>query len=249
MNTAKLYAVTQPVPGYEYHGEVVPEGLSPEAAIVWMARITSPKQRHEDAAGLLSFLVRESHWSPFDMVDLILDARTSRAIMAQVLRHWSARFQEFSQRYAQVQHGEKIDWSHLEVREAPASGSNRQGSAKFADPERQRLENARAQEACERAEAVYRQMIEDGVAPESARMVLPLATPTTFFMKGSVRTWMTYFWQRIDGHAQEEHRELARAMFVHFEAQFPIIAEMVKTHKPQVVRLFDKGSDNPSFLA
>jgi len=192
-----------------------------------MARVSSPNQRTEDAEKLLTYLVTHNHWSPFDMVDMVCEIETSRAIMAQILRHWSFRFQEFSQRYSVV--ADKQDWTHVEAREK--ARTNRQGSG-----ETDTSNTLWMQSICDGCESEYQKLIRDyNLAPESARMILPLATPTRAYMKGSVRSWMTYFWQRLDHHAQKEHRELATQLFEIFRAHFPVIAHLVSTHKPCII--------------
>lgn len=215
MNAPTLFAVTTPA-----------NGMSAEDSIVFMARVSSPNQRTEDAEKLLTYLVQHGHWSPFDMVDMTVEIETSRAIMAQILRHWSFRFQEFSQRYAAVPEG--INWEHVEAR--VKGSTNRQGSLdtdNFVTNEMQSL--------CNDLGDYYKDLISNGIAPETARMILPLATPTRAYMKGSVRSWMTYFWQRCTPHAQKEHRELAEQLFAIFETQFPVISRLVKTYKPAII--------------
>lgn len=221
MKPPELFAITIPLMS---HPDSV--AMTPEESIVYMARVSSPNQRTEDSEKLLTYLVKHGHWSPFDMVDMTLKIETSRAIMAQILRHWSFRFQEFSQRYAAVSKG--IDWSHVEAR--AKGSSNRQGSidmpAHYSDPLRS---------SCEVSEMDYKDALNVGIAPECARMVLPLATPTQAYMKGSVRSWMTYFWQRLDSHAQKEHRQLAEQMFEIFKQEFPITASLVGKYKPTLI--------------
>jgi len=222
MQYAKPFAVSVPdITALDEAGN----RMTAEKSIAFMARVSSPNQRTEDAEKLLVYLVKNGHWSPFDMVDMTLEIQTSRAIMAQVLRHWSFRFQEFSQRYADVK---ELDFSSLEMRKAGAT--NRQASL-----EEDKLATMSAQSYCSMNANIYKELIDRGIASESARMVLPLATPTRAYMKGSVRSWMTYFWQRLDGHAQKEHRELAEMCFTHFEAEFPVIAGLVKKYKPQII--------------
>lgn len=212
----KLIAVTSPVDGH----------MTPEESIVYMARVSSPNQRTEDADKLLTYLVKHGHWSPFDMVDMTVEIETSRAIMAQVLRHSSFRFQEFSQRYAEAKN---LDFSDLEIRLKHEAG-NRQGSGESSS-----LLSEHAIFEAGKAAAEYEWLLDCGVAPESARMVLPLCTPTRAYMKGSVRSWMTYFWQRCNPHAQKEHRELAELIFDIFCLQFPVIGGLVKKYKPQII--------------
>lgn len=211
-----------------------PEGhlLTAEDFIVYCARVSNPSNQHnlETAPKLLAYLVKQGHWSPFDMVHMTCFIHTSRAIMAQVLRHWSFRFQEFSQRYSAIADG--TDWSHVEGR-IKAQGGNRQGSATVDFTACDFM-----QDRCRDAAENYQSLIdhkESPIAPECARMIMPLATPTTAYMTGSVRSWMTYFWQRLDAHAQKEHRELASGLFDIFREQFPNVAQMVATHRPTVI--------------
>lgn len=219
MKTPKLIGITIPAI----------EGLSPEEFIAYTARVSNPSNQmnNETAPRLLTYLVKNSHWSPFDMVDMIVEVETSKAIAIQMLRHWSFRFQEFSQRYAEVS---ELDYNHVEAR--LKGSSNRQGSLESDD-----VLTKFSQTCCDSAAMNYRHLLAGEIAPESARMVLPMATLSTLYVKGSVRSWMTYFWQRLDTHAQKEHRELAQGIFTIFEENFPVIAELVRTHKPQVVEM------------
>lgn len=214
----KLIAITQPFI----------EGVSPEEFIAYTARISNPSNQMNSATApkLLAYLVKHSHWSPFDMVDMVVEVTTSKAIAIQMLRHWSFRFQEFSQRYAEVT---ELDYSHVEAR-MKAEGGNRQGSGEVNEQG-----TALMLESCKDSAFDYACLLDAGIAPECARMVLPMATLSTLYMKGSVRSWMTYFWQRLDPHAQKEHREVAEGIFEIFEEHFPIVANLVRTHKPTVV--------------
>lgn len=194
-------------------------GLTPEQYIVYQARVSSPNNQHNHDTGekLLRYCLQNGHWSVFDMVDVTFEIHTSRAIMAQILRHSSFKFQEFSQRYAEVK---DFDFSDLELR-FKHNGGNRQGSGEVsaqATLGAQELVSDCVQEYCE--------LIGDNIAPESARMVLPLCTPTRAYMKGSVRSWITYFWQRRSAHAQKEHRDLANSIFAQFAEHFPLCASI-----------------------
>jgi len=228
MKPPELFAITNPVP-FPGMPDGEPEFMTPEESIVYMARVSSPNQRTEDAEKLLTYLVKHGHWSPFDMVDMTIKLETSRAIMAQILRHWSFRFQEFSQRYASVT---DFDYKHVELRFVAAEG-NRQGSSEVSDAPMGMTHEG--QQMCKAAARNYQSLIDRDIAPECARMVLPLATLTHAYMKGSVRSWMTYFWQRLDPHAQKEHRLLAEQMFTIFEREFPVIASLVKKYKPSII--------------
>lgn len=228
MKPPKIITITETHIRKEPDNPMSTQRLTAEEFIAYAARISNPSNQmnHETAPRLLTYLVKHSHWSPFDMVDMVVEVHTSKAIAIQGLRHWSFRFQEFSQRYADVS---ELDFSHVEAR-MKHEGGNRQGSGEI-----NRQYSDKAQEYCYDAARNYQDLIDDGVAPECARMVLPMATPTTLYFKGSIRSWMTYFWQRCDPHAQKEHRELALQIFELFCDHFPVIGELVRTHKPQVI--------------
>ncbi len=204
--------------------------LTPEEFIGYAARISNPSNQMSTATTekLLTYLVKHSHWSPFDMVDMIIDIETSKAIAIQILRHWSFRFQEFSQRYSEVS---ELNFDHVEIRQKHKDG-NRQGSSE----ENPEMSEA-ARHVCGLTALMYSELVQDNAAPESARMVLPMSTKTRLYMKGSVRSWMTYFWQRLDPHAQKEHRELAMQVFEIFKSNFPILGKLVSTHKPSVIEI------------
>jgi thymidylate synthase (FAD) len=200
---------------------------TPEELIAYEARVSSPHRQHlnESAGSLLRYCLVNSHWSPFDMVDLTVEIETSRGIMAQILRHWSFRFQEFSQRYADPQ-AAGLAFESVEMR-LKHQGGNRQGSGEADD-----AMTADAQEIIAENGHHYGRLIAAGAAPESARFVLTLATTTRGYMKGSARSWMTYFWQRLDKHAQKEHRNLAWQAFDVFSEVFPLLGQMVLEGKP-----------------
>lgn len=214
---AKIVSITKPL--------FVPESgkeLTPEDLIVYIARVSNPSNQENTATSerLLRYLIKNKHWSPFDMVDMTIEVKTSRAIAAQILRHWSFDFQEFSQRYA-----EAVDMEPVEIRSA--GSTTRQGSAEVFDPilgageDWSMAASGAIRRHIENSVALYKDLINEGVAKEVARMVLPLTTQTTLYMKSSVRNWMFYFSQRLDPHAQKEHRELAQLMVPYFRQHFP----------------------------
>jgi thymidylate synthase (FAD) len=213
---AKIVSLTKPI------GEL--EHLSPEELIVYLARVSSPNNQLNTATGhrLLSYCLKNGHWSVFDTVDVTMEIETSRAVMAQILRHSSFRFQELSQRYSVV---DGITYDHVEAR-LKHVGGNRQGSGEV-DAQSTIYMRLR----CEIAADSYKRLLDAEIAPESARMLLPLATMTKAYMKGSVRSWITYFWQRLSAHAQKEHRELAQIMFDEFEQHFPVCAKLTSSGK------------------
>ncbi len=218
--TAKIISITRPLGDLAH--------LTPEQLIVFKARVSSPQNqdKHDTGERLLRYCLTNGHWSVFEMVDVTFEIETSRAVMAQVLRHHSFRFQEFSQRYSEV---EAFDFSDLEIR-MKHDGGNRQGSGELDD----RLSRF-AQFSANYCMAKYFTMLTEGAAPESARMVLPLATPTRAYMKGSIRSWITYLWQRLDAHAQKEHCELAKSLFTEFQPHFPVISQLIKGGRMQYV--------------
>lgn len=182
----------------------------------YMARVSNPKATPEDdAAKLIAFLIQHKHWSPFDMVNLCIEIQTTRDIGRQVLRHWSIHPQEFSQRYAVV------DFSEIQPREMRKKGStNRQGSI----DERHLQFEWDAMEFVEQGVALYNTMIAAGVAPECARSILPEGyTPTRMYLNGTVRSWIHYLQQRLDFHAQKEHREIAQQIQWLFADHFPSV--------------------------
>jgi thymidylate synthase (FAD) len=175
-----------------------------EEFMIHLARISSDNQDNPEFVKLLNYCMREGHWSVFEMVDVVMEIYTSRAIAAQILRHRSFHFQEFSQRYADPS---KIEMD-LPVMRRKGS-SNRQGSVPFEDQETQYQMDNKALAPVLVAVRAYDDLIKSGVALESARMVLPLCVGTRLYMKGTVRDWLHYCRVRMDNHTQLEHREIA----------------------------------------
>ena len=174
---------------------------SAEREILRMARVSSPNPENEDVS-LIRFLIRNKHWSPFELAHAAVEIHTSRAIAQQILRHRSFSFQEFSQRYAQA------SGAIVYPARSPAAG-NRQSSVDNLDEETKRWFKRLQQHNIEECFAAYHQAIEAGVAKECARFLLPLSTQTTLFMVGSIRSWIHYLELRTDPHTQEEHRVIA----------------------------------------
>lgn len=207
----KLISMTQAVFGVQ---------MTSEQLIVYTARVSNPtnQMNMETADKLLAYLIKNKHWSPFDMVDMTVQIVTSRAIAQQVLRHWSFRFQEFSQRYSMAVAMEEVQ---LRLQ----AGGNHQGGEETLDERKAQYYEQRIKETIELANEVYVEMIGDGIAKECARMVLPMTTQTTMYMKGSVRSWIHYLQQRTDPHAQTEHRQVAYEVMDIFKTHFPNIAK------------------------
>jgi thymidylate synthase (FAD) len=185
-----------------------------EDLIVYIARVSNPSNQTnmETAPGLLKYLIKHKHWSPFEHVSATLRITTSRAIAAQILRHRSFTFQEFSQRYS-----EAVDTEPVEFR---AQGkTNRQvGEEPTTIPQHLMDDFNRLQWDTKR---LYRMLLDEGVARECARMVLPLNTTTTIYMTGTLRSWIHYIQLRNTPETQKEHREIAFDALKILEEKFP----------------------------
>jgi thymidylate synthase (FAD) len=197
--------------------------MTPEEIVTYTARISSPQNQHNTETGprLLRYLIEHRHWSPFEMVDLTLEIETSRAIAAQILRHRSFSFQEFSQRYS------KVGPAFEDLAARRQDEKNRQASHEDLPQHDVDWFYDAQQEVFTLAWEHYQEALRRGVAKECARMVLPLATRTRIYMKGSIRSWVTYFMARLAPETQKEHRDVARAAFSIFREQFPVTAEAV----------------------
>jgi len=197
--------------------------LSAEELIAYIARVSNPSNQlnNETADKLLGYMIKHKHWSPFDMVNMTVEVTTSKAIGIQILRHWSIKPQEFSQRYAEV-----VDVEPIELRKNGAT--NRQSSQDAFDPNLYGNNVAASRLVADHVRAsqdLYKELLNVGVAKECARMVLPMATSTTMYLNGSVRSWIHYMEQRCDIHAQLEHREVANLIKAIFIENFPNIAK------------------------
>ena len=194
-----------------------------EKHMAYCARVSNPSnQNNESFAGLLKYCVKHQHWSIFEQAFMTLELHTTRAIAAQVLRHRSFTFQEFSQRYADssLLGFDKIPLPELRRQDE----KNRQNSIDDLDPfEVQNLE-LQMQTLFDSSMALYEQMLKRGVAKECARMVLPLCTPTKIYMSGSVRSWIHYIDLRSANGTQKEHMDLANACKDIFVEQFPEVS-------------------------
>lgn len=229
MTSAKIIAITKPLIQLDDPSATsLKKSMSPEEFMAFCARVSNPgnQMNHETSGRLLRYCLEHGHWSVFEQVDVTMELKTNRAIMAQVLRHHSARFQEFSQRYAEVQ---GFDFTDIEIHEKHAGG-NRQGSGEANDEL-----TGIAHDGMMEAVGFYQTLLERNASPETARFNLPLGTPTTAYMKASVRTWITYFWQRRDAHAQGLHRKLADLAFEEFRGHFPLISEIAEAGKSRYI--------------
>ena len=193
-----------------------------EKTMAYIARVSNPNnQENENFSGLLKYCIEHEHWSVFEQSSMTLEIETTRAIAAQILRHRSFTFQEFSQRYAKSNELGKIQLPDLRRQDV----KNRQNSIDDLDPfVKQKLE-AQMITLFSSAQSLYNQMIDEGVAKECARMVLPLCTPTRIYMTGSCRSWIHYINLRSAHGTQKEHMAVAEGVRRIFTEQFPVVAE------------------------
>ena len=189
----------------------------------YVARVSNPNnQENPKVAGLLKYCINHQHWSVFEQAHMTLEIETTRAIAAQILRHRSFTFQEFSQRYADS----SMLSTHVPMFDLRRQDDkNRQNSIDDIDEfTKQELEVAIKRYFAEGMD-LYQQMLRLKVAKECARMVLPLATPTRIYMTGSVRSWIHYIELRSANGTQKEHMDIANDAKRVFSEQFPIVSE------------------------
>jgi len=189
--------------------------------VAYMARVSNPaNQANTETSGkLISYLIKHKHWSPFEMVNMCVEIHTTRSISAQILRHRSFSFQEFSQRYALVLDSPQVP----DLRRQDTS--NRQNSIDDLDSNTKQLLQHKAQFIFDQAMILYDEMIGAGVAKECARDVLPLSTPTKMYMNGTLRSWIHYCELRCDNGTQLEHRIIADKCKELIIQQFPLVSE------------------------
>jgi len=192
----------------------------------YCARVPNPNnQENEKFSGLLKYCVKHQHWSIFEQAYMTLELNTTRGIAAQVLRHRSFTYQEFSQRYADSSLlAEKIPLPELRRQDT----KNRQNSIDDVDPFTSQKFEMLMQHRFTQAMDLYRRMLDEGIAKECARFVLPLACPTKIYMTGSVRSWIHYIDLRSANGTQKEHMDLALGAKEIFCEQFPAVAEAME---------------------
>ena len=193
-----------------------------EQLMAYIARVSNPSnQDNEKYAGLLKYCIKHNHWSVFEQSTMTLEIETTRAIAAQILRHRSFTFQEFSQRYASSNDLGDINLPELRKQDL----KNRQNSTDDLDPEIVDKFERQMITLFSSAKSLYTQMLDAGVAKECARMVLPLCTPTRIYMTGSCRSWIHYINLRSAHGTQKEHMVIAEACRKVFIEQFPAVSE------------------------
>ena len=199
---------------------------NPEETMAYVARVSNPKnQDNPSFEGLLKYCIKHGHWSVFEQAYMTLEIETSRAIAAQILRHRSFTYQEFSQRYADsTLLADTIPMPKLRRQDT----KNRQNSIDDVDPfVRQQFEIA-MQRYFEEGLDLYRTMLDKGIAKECARMVLPLAVPTRIYMTGSCRSWIHYIALRSANGTQAEHMDIANQAKAIFCEQYPTVGKAME---------------------
>jgi thymidylate synthase (FAD) len=197
-----------------------------EKMMAYVARVSNPSnQDNEKYSGLLKYCIKHNHWSVFEQSYMTLEIETTRAIAAQILRHRSFTYQEFSQRYADSSLlGEKIKLPELRRQDT----KNRQNSIDDLDPFVVQNLELQMQTLFDSAMALYQQMLDRGVAKECARNVLPLCVGTKIYMTGSCRSWIHYINLRSANGTQKEHMDVALACKEVFKEQFPSVSEALE---------------------
>ena len=189
----------------------------------YVARVSNPSnQENPKVAGLLKYCIKHNHWSVFEQAHMTLEIETTRGLAAQILRHRSFTYQEFSQRYADSSMlADKIPLPELRRQDT----KNRQNSIDDVDPFVRQEFQIKMQKHFDDAMKLYQDMLEYGIAKECSRFVLPLAVPTKIYMTGSVRSWIHYIELRSANGTQKEHMDIALDAKRVFAEQFPICAE------------------------
>ena len=194
-----------------------------EQHMAYVARVSNPKNQDNDQfAGLLKYCIKHGHWSVFEQAFMTVEINTTRGLAAQILRHRSFTYQEFSQRYADSSMlADQIPIPELRRQDE----KNRQNSTDDMNPRMVNHYNRKMEQHFKQGMKLYQNMLKDGVAKECARFVLPLATPTRIYMTGSVRSWIHYVDLRSAHGTQKEHMAVAEGVRSIFSEQFPTVAQ------------------------
>ena len=211
----KAIAITKPI-------DENLQAMSPEELTAFIARVSNPGNQlnNETAPKLLGYCIKHQHWSVFEHVSLTVEITTSRAIAAQILRHRSFVFQEFSQRYAEAMDNEKYPARRQD-------NKNRQNSIDDMSPEDNEWFDNAQELVWENNFTLYQEALERKIAKEQARFLLPLSTRTTLYMTGNLRSWVTYCKLRCEKATQLEHREIAKEIWKILQIHFPNVTEAV----------------------
>ena len=197
-----------------------------EETMGYVARVSNPKnQENPNVAGLLSYCIKHGHWSVFEQAHMTVEINTTRGLAAQILRHRSFTFQEFSQRYADSRLlADKIPLFELRRQDE----KNRQNSIDDIDPFLIQKYEVKVEKHFQKAMKIYQEMLKDGIAKECARFVLPLATPTRLYMTGSIRSWIHYIDLRSAHGTQKEHTQVVNEIRSIFIDKFPIVSQALQ---------------------
>ena len=197
-----------------------------EETMGYVARVSNPKnQENPNVAGLLSYCIKHGHWSVFEQAHMTVEINTTRGLAAQILRHRSFTFQEFSQRYADSSLlADKIPLFELRRQD----DKNRQNSIDDIDPFLIQKYEVKVEKHFQKAMKIYQEMLKDGIAKECARFVLPLATPTRLYMTGSIRSWIHYIDLRSSHGTQKEHTQVVNEIRSIFIDKFPIVSQALQ---------------------
>lgn len=212
----KLVAITKPLVG--------DGNLTASDFITFAARVSNPSNQMSllTAPKLLAYCIKHGHWSIFEQASMTVEIQTSRAISAQIIRHRSFCFQEFSQRYAPIDEAEPVELRTQDLKNRQASG----------DTYAQDWAMDAMAKSIDLAFKTYRTLLQEGVSRETARMVLPLCTQTTLYMTGNIRSWIHYLEQRCAKGTQLEHRRIAEAIRdTIFAVEFPHIHNALQEAK------------------
>lgn len=191
-----------------------------EEIIAYCARVSNPaNQDNPESEKLIRYLIKHRHWSPFEMAHMVVEINTTRAIAAQILRHRSFSFQEFSQRYADIDFLSGLEVPDLRRQDT----KNRQNSIDDLDPGLVSFYQRQIDAHFDNALDLYRDLVDSGVAKECARGVLPLNTPSRLYMAGSIRSWLHYVDLRAANGTQKEHMDIALGVKEIIRSELPNI--------------------------
>jgi len=199
------------------------QGFTPEEMMAYIARVSNPSNQmnKQTSAKLLNYCIKHRHWSVFEHINMTVEITTSRAIAAQILRHRSFVFQEFSQRYSEALSAEKIEARRQDTK-------NRQNSINDMRKEDKEWFERQQNRLWMEAKAEYDEALRRGIAKEQARFLLPLSTQTTLYMTGNVRNWIHYIELRSENGTQKEHADIANEIKKIFREQFPAISKALE---------------------
>ena len=188
-----------------------------EDLIAYMARVSNPNnQDNPSYSKLIKYLINHKHWSPFEMVNMCVEIETTRSVAAQILRHRSFSFQEFSQRYAVAERAQPTDIRRQDK-------GNRQNSIDDVDPYTVQDFQVKQSLLFDMSYKLYDEMLQAGIAKECARDVLPLATPTRMYMNGTLRSWLHYCDLRCGNGTQKEHKDIADQCKLLVKEAYPVV--------------------------